>query len=281
MNIWKMLGLERKGAPDTSYLTQGVGPFQSLTEIPVGASLNDMILKGLKGEGWGYDPSFVDKTTSPVVAQREARWKERELPGLSSQMSSRGLGRSTIAGGEIARAQGAKERDINDIIGQAYLTNEQQKKLDEAQRAKEMESFRNAGLSFAGGEAGQSNIYADTTAKRREYQINKEAAFKQAERDNIKSAIDSALTTASTVLTKGGSVLGKGGTSGGSDSSLTSLLGGGSSSGRTASSILGSGYAVGNTNTGSSVGGESVNWTALMDAITRAENAKKANPFTK
>jgi hypothetical protein len=74
---------QNKRLSDTSAVTNAVRPFKSLTEIPTGAALNDAILSALnEGKNIGYDPSFVDRTTSPVVAQREARWKDIEQPGL-------------------------------------------------------------------------------------------------------------------------------------------------------------------------------------------------------
>ena len=90
-NVTKMLGMGKKGDQDTSAVTNAARPVSSLTQIPIGASLNDIILKGLSGQGWGFDPSFVSRTTSPVAAQREATWKEQTAPGISAEMSSRGL----------------------------------------------------------------------------------------------------------------------------------------------------------------------------------------------
>lgn len=170
-NLWKMLGLEKKGAPDTSAITNAVRPFRSLTEIPVGATLNEKILAGLKGAGWGYDPAFLERTTSPLVAQREARWKETELPGISGEMSSRGLGRSTIAQTGINKAFGQKERDINEVLAQAYAADQEQRKADEAR-------YQNLGLSWTGAEAGQQGRYATEDVRRAEIASNAENAYR-------------------------------------------------------------------------------------------------------
>ncbi len=245
--------------PKKQDLSLGRMPYGSLTEFPVGASLNDVILKGLSGKDVGpsqigFGSDFAEKTTSPLVATRTARWKEEELPFLESSLSSRGLSRSTLGARDIGKAEASKERDINEIIGNAYLLNEQQKKLDEAQRAKEMESFRNAAISFSGGEAQQGNIYSEADMVRRKYQIEKEAAFKEAERQNINKAIGTGITSA---MTFGG---------GGGMGSLAGVLGSGSVAG-------GGGGAV-------TSGSSGVDWMAILEAITRAENTKKANPFT-
>jgi len=175
-DLWKALGLEKKAAPDTSYLTQGIRPYQSLTEIPVGASLNDIILKGLKGEGWGFAPEFIDKTTSPVVAQREARFKNYELPTLTSELSSRGMGRSSIAGQQIGEATAQKERDINSVIAEAYAKDQAQRKLDEAR-------FQSLGQWWTGAEAGQRGAYSADDAMRRQYALEKELAYQNAKED--------------------------------------------------------------------------------------------------
>jgi len=198
-NLWKSLGIEKKKAPDTTALTNAMRPFQSLTEIPVGASLNEMILKGLKGQGWGYAPEFVERTTSPVVAQREARFKQEEMPYLSSELSGRGLGRSSIAGQAIGRAGGAKERDINELIAKAYLENEQQKKLDESR-------YQELGKWYTGAESGQRSEYAAEDARRTQYALEKELGYqneKETERiQNINRTIGLALSAGGGDLTE-------------------------------------------------------------------------------
>lgn len=125
----KLFGLGKK-SPDISNIMNA--PVQKqLTEFPTGTTLNQRILDALnKGQNIGFPSDYVSRTTSPVVASREARFKEEELPFLSSEMSGRGLGRSTIAGRELGRISQAKERDINEIIANAYLQNELQKKTD-------------------------------------------------------------------------------------------------------------------------------------------------------
>lgn len=135
-------------------------PYESLTEIPVGKSLNDTILAALnQGRGIGYSSDFVSRTTSPVVAEREARFRQEEMPALSSEMGSRGLSRSTIAQEGIRRATGQKERDINQVIADAYMANEQQKKADQAR-------YEGLGMSWTGAEAAQKGAYASNDVAR-------------------------------------------------------------------------------------------------------------------
>lgn len=159
-NLMKMLGLEKKSAPDYSAVTNAVRPFQSLTEIPVGATLNDIILKALKEQkGIGFGPEYTDKTTSPLVATRQARWKEEELPNLESSLSSRGLSRSTLGARDIGKAEASKERDINDIIAQAYKEQEAQKKVDQAK-------YEGLGQWYTGAEAATKGAYAAEDVRR-------------------------------------------------------------------------------------------------------------------
>ena len=178
-NLWKMLGLEKKGAPDYTAVTQAVRPFQSLTEIPMGATLNEQILAALRqGKGIGFAPEYAERTTSPLVATREARWKQFEQPALMSELASRGLSRSTLGARDIGLAEAAKERDINEIIGQAYKEQEAQKKLDEAR-------FQELGMRFTGGEAAQKGIYSAEDVRRAEISAEAENRYrteKEAER---------------------------------------------------------------------------------------------------
>jgi hypothetical protein len=172
-NLWKALGLEKKSAPDTSAYTNAVRPFQSLTEIPTGAALNETILAALKsGKGIGFGPEYTDRTTSPLVATRAARFQEEELPALESGLSSRGLSRSTLGARDIGKATAAKERDINDIIAQAYKDSEAQKKLDQSR-------YEGLGMQFTGAESAQRTQYAAEDAARMKYASDLENAYRQ------------------------------------------------------------------------------------------------------
>lgn len=119
-----------------------------LTDYPTGKSVNDRILAALnQGSGIGFPADYMDKTTSPFIAERQAGWDLREKPALEASYGARGLSRSTLAGRDIGQAYAQKERDINSIIADAYLKNELQKKTDTAR-------YENLGYNFAGAEAG-------------------------------------------------------------------------------------------------------------------------------
>ena len=171
-SLWKMLGLQTKAAPDTTAYTQAVRPFKSLTEIPVGKTLNEQILAALQqGKGIGFAPEYAEKTTSPLVATRQARWKQEELPSLESSLASRGLSRSTLGARDIGRAEASKERDINEIMGQAYKEQESQKKLDEAR-------YQGLGQWYTGAESGQRSQYAAEDAARMKYATDAENTYR-------------------------------------------------------------------------------------------------------
>ncbi len=147
-------------AQNTALINSQAKPFKSLTEIPVGKSLNDTILAALtQGTGIGYGPDFVSRATNAPIASRETRFTQEEMPYLSSEMGARGLSRSSIAGSAIGRATTAKEQDINQLIANAYLANEQQKKLDQAR-------YESEGMQWTGAEAGQNATYAGVDASR-------------------------------------------------------------------------------------------------------------------
>lgn len=163
-------------------------PYKSLTDIPTGRTLNEQILAGLSGQGLGFGEGFVERTTSPFVQAREARFSEEELPFLSSELSGRGLGRSTIAGQEIGRAATRKERDINQLIAEANMRDLQQRKADEAR-------LQNLAFNFAQAEAGHAERRAADTMARRQFQIGQDAARDARELSGINRAIGLGLTT--------------------------------------------------------------------------------------
>ena len=189
-----------------------------LAQFPTGKSLQDVILGGLKGEGLGFDPSFVGRTTSPVVAQREARFKEVERPELEAAMSARGLGRSTIATGQIGRAGAQVGRDVNQIIAEAFRAQEIQKAQDRAR-------IQGLALSFTGGEAGQQAASIQEQARR----LGVEIGAEQAQAISDKQTLNQLIATGSAIASGqpgqvSGIWAGGGGGAGTQTSDLQSLL---------------------------------------------------------
>jgi len=138
------------GSPEKTNANQakytGPKPYASLTEFPVGSKLNETILAGLGGQGWGFGEDYVNKATSPAVAQilHNAPKVQREA---QDTYSARGLGRGTAVARDLNELSAQRELDINSLLSQAYLTNEQQKKTDEA-------NWQQRGSSYAGQEVG-------------------------------------------------------------------------------------------------------------------------------
>ena len=68
----------------------------------------------------GFGPEFVERTSRPDIQQLDARFAEEVKPDIEAEMSSRGLGRSSLATQQLIRASQQKERDIASILGGAY-----------------------------------------------------------------------------------------------------------------------------------------------------------------
>jgi hypothetical protein len=174
-DIVQMLGLGKK-SPDMSGIMNA--PTQKyLTDFPTGKALEERILAALQGgKGIGFGSDFVSRTTNPAIAQRQARFTERELPMLESELSGRGLGRSSIAGESLMRAGQAKERDIDELIANAYLQQEQQKKLDEAR-------YENLASGLAAAESGVSGAVASDILGRETLGFGEASARKAQDQD--------------------------------------------------------------------------------------------------
>src|SRR3990167_7870549 len=108
--------------PDISFQTPSQispGLYNPMSELA-----KRRIQAGLTGEetpGVGFGKDFLSRTTNAPIASREARFREQEVPFLSSQLSSRGLARSAgpgLATDVLNRASLQKERDINDLLSQ-------------------------------------------------------------------------------------------------------------------------------------------------------------------
>lgn len=122
----------------------GPTPYSSMTQFPVGSKLNETIFAGLGGEGWGFGEDYVNRATSPAVAQilHSAPKVQREAQDV---YSARGLGRGTAVARDLNELTAQRELDINSLLANAYLTNEQQKKQDEA-------NWQTRGSGYAGQE---------------------------------------------------------------------------------------------------------------------------------
>jgi hypothetical protein len=141
----KLFGSEKK---DQSY--QGARPIMSLSELPMGRTLSDLLMQRMQGQGVGFGNDYVSRTTNPSIQARMNRWQDYEMPQLSSQLSARGMARSTLAGDLIRRSAGEREQDISQLLANAYQQNEMQKR-------QEIQNALSQGQGYLGMEAGQQN----------------------------------------------------------------------------------------------------------------------------
>lgn len=156
---------------------EGFEPYASVSDFPVGKSLNDSILAGLGGKGWGFGDDFASRYANPAIAQREAGFNEWEQPALESQLSKRGIARSTYGVGRVlAPAMAQKERDIASMISQANLTNLQQKKADEARYQDQAQQFSSQELGARSNRASfDYGAYSDWQDRQRQYEDKRSA----------------------------------------------------------------------------------------------------------
>lgn len=136
----------------------------------------------ISGKTAGFGDDYVSKTANPVIASREARFNEIEMPQLNSQLSSRGLARSAgpnLATDVITRAGQQKERDVNEIMAQFYQLNEAQKKRDVTE-----------GVGVAQNSQGQQERMQAAQAAESRRQIEQTAAQQRAYEDMDRGNLD-------------------------------------------------------------------------------------------
>lgn len=168
------LGFGKRRKPN---LTPDVG-FKMPSEVNSGlyTPLSDLakrrIQAGYTGEdapGVGFGPDFLNRATSPAIASREARFRETEMPQLSSELSKRGVSRSVgpgLASDVITRAGQSKERDINELIARFQVLNEAQKKTDITQGIGVGQDILGQDISQANRQAEASERLVGRTAER-------------------------------------------------------------------------------------------------------------------
>ncbi len=167
--------------PKEQTIAPGIKPFSSQTQFPVGQSLNEVILAGLRGEGRGFGEDFVGRTTSPFVTQRLADLPQ-EQRDIQEGFSARGFGRSVLAGQKVGEARSQAGRDINQLIAQANLVNLQQQKTDEAAQIARGQTFAGQEVATRGQaaqfdlntiiqQANQANLFQGQLQKQRDIEI--------------------------------------------------------------------------------------------------------------
>lgn len=119
----------RFGIPsvDKLRLESGTAAFPSLAQRATQAAL------GQDRSFGGFGPDFVSQATNPVIAARRAELREQTIPDIAAAASARGLGRSSIATGQIADASTEAARDIDQLRANFFVLNEAQRKKDIAQ----------------------------------------------------------------------------------------------------------------------------------------------------
>lgn len=134
---------------------------QSQFTVPLGQLARQRIEAGTTGRdvpGVGFGEDFVNKATNPVATQMRRNFKQETLPMLSSQASSRGLGRSNLALKTIGQQEANVEGDINALMSKFYTLNEAQKKSDISEGI-------NLGQQQQGAEIAQKNVQADASER--------------------------------------------------------------------------------------------------------------------
>jgi len=173
----------------------GPKPYESLTGFPVGSELNKTILAGLRGEGWGFPEGYIERSTSPFIEQLRvnAPKTQREVQDI---YSARGLGRGIAAARDVSEVAAQRERDINQILANAYMADIAQRKADEtawqergARYANQEVATRDAAARFGLAQMGRENEAALSN-------IGIRSAYDEANRNNLNASIATGLSTA-------------------------------------------------------------------------------------
>lgn len=117
--------------PDINYPNQDQLYFTSPTASKQGSNLRDFAANRIAGNNLGFGNDFVDRQSSPGIAQIDANFQNRTMPTLSSNASKRGLARSSIVQDQIGQADQSRNRDISSMVANFQMLNEQQKKTDQ------------------------------------------------------------------------------------------------------------------------------------------------------
>ena len=108
----------------------GIRPYSDIRDVPAGGTLVDVLTQRMQGQGVGIPEEFYTRATSPVIAQRMARYNQYERPEMEAEFSSRGINYSPLVGDIMSRRRGDLERDIQEYLGQTALQAQLQRQED-------------------------------------------------------------------------------------------------------------------------------------------------------
>ena len=128
------------------------------------AKLSNLSKDYIEGKGTGFGEDYVNKNTNPVAEASRRNFRNVTSPLISSQYSSRGLGRSSLAANAQGLAEGNVESDISQLMAQFYNLNEQQKKTDTQFGANLGQNILTGDVNAQSNIAGASERLANATA---------------------------------------------------------------------------------------------------------------------
>lgn len=104
---------KKKSVPE---LPKYEGP-RSQTELKGGKELYDQLM-GRQGASQRLKDTYYDEIYQPTAEQARQNWGDYVEPQISADMSSRGLGRSSLATDLIRRSAGERENELAKLAGQ-------------------------------------------------------------------------------------------------------------------------------------------------------------------
>lgn len=159
------------GKKAKSNLTPDVTPYYQ-SQLALTNDLRPLVQNRLRGNDLGFGEDFLSKTSNPVMAQRQARFQNEEIPRINSELSSRGFARSAGAPGtatdSLIKAGQSNQRDLDEIMSKFYLLNEQQKKTDDQRNIGEANILQDQEADMQMNVAGASERLSGRTQQQQE-----------------------------------------------------------------------------------------------------------------
>lgn len=184
MGFFDFLGFGKKEKPN---LTPNFRALPHATDAPLFGTLQDFARKRISGETTGFGSDYVSRASNPIIANREAQFREVTMPRINSELSKRGIARSAgsnLATDIINTEERRKNRDIDEIMANFYQLNEAQKKTDEAQGVQLGDQLNSQYLNQENNAANAENQMQENLTNRTVAQSNQRNA-EQSQRQNM------------------------------------------------------------------------------------------------
>ncbi len=161
-----LLGFLGFGKREKPNLNSNFRELPQAQDAPLYGDLRDLAKKRINGGDLGFGDDFVSKAGNPLAKQMRDKFSNVTDPYINSEMSKRGINRSSIATDSKIKAYQSNESAIDSMMADFYKLNEMQKKTDQSEGIRVGENINSSYLNQGNNAANAYNAHEEAVTGR-------------------------------------------------------------------------------------------------------------------